>query len=138
VLAVFTGADSYVSPAWYPSKREHGKVVPTWNYAAVHVSGRIRFIEESSWLRELVGSLTDAHERGRAKPWRVSDAPADYIDAMLRAIVGFEIEISDVVGKFKGSQNRPAVDRAAVREALLEGGRSADDVAELVPDSGRS
>lgn len=138
VLAVFTGADSYVSPAWYPSKREHGKVVPTWNYAAVHVSGHIRFIEEASWLRELVGSLTEVHERGRATPWRVSDAPADYIDAMLRAIVGFEIEISDVVGKFKGSQNRPAVDRAAVREALLEAGRSADEVAELVPDSDRS
>ena len=135
VLAVFTGADSYVSPGWYPSMREHGKVVPTWNYAAVHVSGRIRFIEEVGWLRELVGSLTERHERALAHPWRVSDAPADYIDAMLRAIVGFEIEISGIVGKFKGSQNRPAADRAAVREALREAGRSRDELAELVPDS---
>jgi len=138
VLAVFTGADTYVSPAWYPSKREHGKVVPTWNYAAVHVRGGIRFVEEASWLREFVGSLTDEHERGRSAPWSVSDAPADYIEAMLRAIVGFEIEISEVVGKFKGSQNRPAADRVAVREALRGAGRSADEIAELVPDPGPS
>jgi transcriptional regulator len=138
VLAVFTGADTYVSPAWYPSKREHGKVVPTWNYAAVHVRGRIRFVEEAAWLRGLVGSLTDEHERGGSPPWRVSDAPADYIEAMLRAIVGFEIEISEVVGKFKGSQNRPAADRAAVREALRGAGRSADEIAELVSEPGVS
>jgi transcriptional regulator len=138
VLAVFTGPDTYVSPAWYPSKREHGKVVPTWNYAAVHVRGRIRFVEEASWLREFVGALTESHERGRSAPWRLSDAPADYIDAMLRAIVGFEIEISEVVGKFKGSQNRPAADRVAVRGALRKAGRSADEIAELVSDPGRS
>jgi transcriptional regulator len=135
VLAIFTGADGYVSPAWYPSKREHGKVVPTWNYAAVHIGGHIRFIEEAAWLRELVGSLTDAHEAGRPQPWSVRDAPADYIDAMLRAIVGFEIEISSIAGKVKGSQNRSAADRAAVRAALREAGRGADEVAQLVPDS---
>lgn len=135
VLAIFTGADSYVSPAWYPSKREHGKVVPTWNYAALHIGGPIRFIEEAAWLRQLVGSLTEAHEAGRPQPWSVRDAPADYIDAMLRAIVGFEIEISSIAGKVKGSQNRPAADRAAVRAALREAGRRADEVGELVPDS---
>ena len=135
VLAIFTGAEGYVSPAWYPSKREHGKVVPTWNYAAVHVSGRIRFIEEKSWLGDLVRLLTDTHERGHTRPWSVSDAPADYIDAMLRAIVGFEIEIVGVIGKLKGSQNRAAADRAAVREALRAAGRSAEELAELVPDS---
>lgn len=135
VLAIFTGAEGYVSPAWYPSKREHGKVVPTWNYAAVHVSGRIRFIEEKSWLSDLVRRLTDTHERGLAQPWSVSDAPADYIDAMLRAIVGFEIEIAGVTGKFKGSQNRPVADRVAVREALGGAGRTAEELAELVPDS---
>jgi transcriptional regulator len=124
-----------VSPAWYPSKREHGKVVPTWNYAAVHIGGHIRFIEEAAWLRELVGSLTDAHEAGRPQPWSVRDAPADYIDAMLRTIVGFEIEISSIAGKVKGSQNRSAADRAAVRAALREAGRGADEVAQLVPDS---
>lgn len=135
VLAIFTGADSYVSPAWYPSKQEHGKVVPTWNYGAVHIGGHIRFIEDASWLRELVGSLTRVHEARRTQPWSVGDAPADYIEAMLRAIVGFEIEISSIAGKIKGSQNRPVADRTAVREALLEAGRRADEIAELVPDS---
>jgi len=133
VLAVFTGADSYVSPNWYPSKREHGKVVPTWNYATVHVRGTIRFIEDTSWLREFVEGLTDSHERGTPKPWHVSDAPQDYIAGMLRAIVGFEIRISEVVGKFKGSQNRSAADRAAVHAALREADRSAAEAAELAP-----
>jgi len=133
VLAVFTGADSYISPNWYPSKREHGKVVPTWNYAAVHVRGNIRFIEDVAWLREFVGALTDAHERGRASPWQVSDAPADYIEGMLRAIVGFEIRISDIVGKFKGGQNRSPADRAAVHAALCVAGRSPAEAAELAP-----
>ena len=86
VLAVFRGADAYVSPDWYPSKAEQGKVVPTWNYAAVHVSGRIRFIEEAPWLREFVTGLTEQHQRALGAPWRVSDAPADYLTAMLRAL----------------------------------------------------
>jgi transcriptional regulator len=133
VLAVFTGADSYISPRWYPSKREHGKVVPTWNYATVHVTGTIRFIDDASWLREFVGAFTDLHEQGRTEPWRVSDAPADYIDAMLRAIVGLEIRVMSVVGKFKGSQNRSSADRAAVSAALRGAGRSADEVGELAP-----
>ncbi len=133
VLAVFTGADSYVSPNWYPSKAEHGKAVPTWNYAAVHIGGRIRFIQEAAWLRDFVTSLTEANEQGRPDPWHVSDAPADYIDGMVRAIVGFEIKVSSVVGKFKGSQNRSAADRAGVRSALRAAGRSADELAELVP-----
>jgi transcriptional regulator len=122
-----------VSPNWYPSKREHGKVVPTWNYATVHVRGTIRFIEDASWLREFVGALTDTHERGTPKPWQVSDAPDDYIAGMLRAIIGFEIRIADVVGKFKGSQNRSTADRAAVHAALRAAGRSAADAAELAP-----
>ncbi len=133
VLAVFTGADSYVSPNWYPSKAEHGKVVPTWNYATVHVRGRIRFIQDAAWLREFVESLTETHERGRPSPWQVRDAPADYIEGMLLAIVGFEIEVSGIVGKFKGSQNRAAADRAAVAAALREAGHSADEVAEIAP-----
>ncbi len=135
VLAIFTGADSYVSPIWYPSKREHGKVVPTWNYATVHVNGNIRFIEDAAWLRQFVTSLTDLHEQGNRERWHVSDAPPDYIDAMLRAIVGFEITITGVVAKFKGSQNRPAADRAAVGAALRAAGRSASEVAELAPDA---
>ena len=133
VLAVFTGADSYISPRLYPSKREHGKVVPTWNYATVHVSGTIRFIDDVAWLRTLVESLTDVHEAGRPDRWRVSDAPADYIEGMLRAIVGLEIKVTAVVGKFKGSQNRSAADRAAVAAQLRAAGRSAAAVAELAP-----
>jgi transcriptional regulator len=135
VLAIFTGADSYVSPSWYPSKREHGRVVPTWNYATVHINGSISFIDDATWLRQFVTSLTDVHERGRKPRWQVSDAPADYVDAMLRAIVGFEIKVSGIVAKFKGGQNRSAADRAGVNAALRAAGRSAVDVAEIVPNS---
>jgi transcriptional regulator len=133
VLAIFTGSDSYISPSWYPSNREHGKVVPTWNYATVHIHGSIRFIDDASWLRAFVAALTDAHEAGRAGRWHVSDAPADYIDGMLRAIVGFEITVERIVGKFKGSQNRSAADRAAVAAALRAAGRTAEEVTEIAP-----
>ena len=136
VLVIFDGAHSYVSPSWYPSKREHGKVVPTWNYATVHVSGKIRFIDNADWLRQLVTSLTDVHEEGRTGRWHVSDAPADYIEAMLRAIVGLEIEVTRVVGKFKGSQNRSPADRAGVAEALRAEGRSPEEIAEIAPRPG--
>jgi transcriptional regulator len=133
VLAIFTGEDSYVSPIWYPSKREHGKAVPTWNYATVHINGNIRFIEDAGWLREIVTSLTDIHERGRPERWHVSDAPADYIEAMLRAIVGLEISVTRITGKFKGSQNRSAADRAGVAAALRAGSRSPEAIAEIAP-----
>jgi transcriptional regulator len=133
VLAIFTGADNYVSPTWYPSKREHGKAVPTWNYATVHLHGSIRFIDDVAWLREFVTTLTDVHEQGRANRWHVSDAPADYIEAMLRGIVGFEIDVSTVIGKFKGSQNRSMADRAGSRAGLGSAGRTGDELAELVP-----
>jgi transcriptional regulator len=133
VLAIFTAADAYISPNWYPSKREHGKTVPTWNYAAVHVNGTIRFIEDREWLRNFVGVLTDVHEHGSPRPWHVEDAPADYIEGMLRAIVGFEIEVGSVIGKFKGSQNRSGEDRAGVRTALRSAGRTASEVTELAP-----
>jgi len=133
VLAIFSGADSYISPSWYPSKREHGKVVPTWNYATVHIHGSIRFIDDAAWLRAFVTALTDANEEGRAGRWHVSDAPAEYIEAMLRAIVGFEIKIERTVGKFKGSQNRSAADRAGVSGALQAAGRTEQELAEIVP-----
>jgi len=133
VLAIFDGAHSYVSPSWYLSKREHGKVVPTWNYATVHVSGNIRFIEDADWLRQLVTSLTDMHETGRTQSWHVTDAPSDYIEAMLRAIVGLEIDVTRVVGKFKGGQNRSPADRAGVAAALRAEGRSPEDIAEIAP-----
>ena len=133
VLAMFIGPDHYVSPSWYPSKQVHGKVVPTWNYAAVHVQGQIRFIEDPSWLHTLVESLTDENERESAHRWHLTDAPADYIEGMVRAIVGFEIQVSAIEGKFKGSQNRSAADRAAVADALRAAGVTPDDVAQLAP-----
>jgi transcriptional regulator len=135
VLAIFFGADTYVSPTWYPSKREHGKAVPTWNYATVHLQGSIRFIDDAGWLRTFVEALTDEHEHGRVNRWHVSDAPADYLEGMMRAIVGFEIEVSSIVGKFKGSQNRSLADRAGAVAALRAEGRPPEEIAELVPGS---
>ena len=113
-LAVFTGADAYVSPGWYPSKREHGKVVPTWNYTMVQARGPLRAVEDASWLRALVSRLTDHHEATQARPWSVGDAPADYVQQMLRAIVGIEIALTSLVGKWKVSQNRSTADREGV------------------------
>jgi transcriptional regulator len=131
-LVVFHGADAYVSPSSYPSKRVDGRVVPTWNYAVVHARGRIRFFEDEARLHALVLKLTDHFERPRPEPWSVADAPDDYVRAMLRAIVGFEIEITDLVGKFKASQNRSAEDRAGVRGGM--GAAGAGNLDELVRD----
>ena len=117
-LAVFSGPDAYISPGWYPSKAEHGKVVPTWNYIAVHAWGQAEVFDEPERLLELVSRLSDRHEQGRAQPWAVSDAPREYIDAMLRAIVGFALPIRRLEGKWKLSQNRSASDQAGVRTGL--------------------
>jgi transcriptional regulator len=117
-LVVFQDVDAYITPSWYPTKRETGKVVPTWNYSAVHVYGVARAIEDRDWLRRLVGDLTDMHEAGRNAPWAVSDAPDDYVDQMLRAIVGVEIVISRIEGKAKVSQNRNEADRTGVVTGL--------------------
>ena len=132
VLVVFRGADAYISPSSYPSKRTDGKVVPTWNYSVVHARGTIRFIDDEPWLHALVSRLTDHFERVRPEPWAVSDAPPNYVRAMLRAIVGFEIEISELIGKFKASQNRPTGDRAGVRDTL--GAAGVGGLNELVRD----
>jgi transcriptional regulator len=117
-LVVFQGAQSYVSPGWYPSKAEHGKVVPTWNYIVVQARGRLRAIEDAAWLRAFVTRLTNRFEARLPKPWQVGDAPPDYIDTMLRAIIGIEIEVTSLVGKWKVSQNRSAADRAGVAAGL--------------------
>ena len=114
VLALFQGPQAYVSPNWYPSKFQHGKAVPTWNYTLVQAHGTLRAIEDPEWLRALVTRLTERHEDSRPVPWHVSDAPPDYLDAMLKAIVGIEIEVTRVEGKFKLSQNRSAEDRTGV------------------------
>jgi len=119
-LAIFTGPHGYISPGWYATKPQTGKVVPTWNYVAVHATGRLRFFDDAAQLRAIVTRLTETHEAGRAQPWHVTDAPADYIDAMLKAIIGFELTIEKLDGKFKMSQNRPAEDRASVVEGLAE------------------
>lgn len=119
-LLVCTGPDAYISPAWYAAKAEHGKVVPTWNYSSVHLSGRARIVDDAAWLRDVVTRLTDAHETGRADRWRVSDAPACYIDGMLRAIVGVELRVERVEAKAKLSQNRSEADRAGVVAGLGE------------------
>jgi transcriptional regulator len=114
VLLLFQGPQAYVSPSWYPSKKQHGKAVPTWNYTMVQVHGTLRAMQDPQWLRTFVTRLTERHEAGRAVPWHVADAPPDYVDAMLKAIVGIEIEVTRVEGKFKLSQNRDAADRTGV------------------------
>ena len=117
-LAVFSGPDAYISPGWYPAKAEHGKVVPTWNYIAVHARGPVELIEEPERLLQIVSRLSDQHESGRERPWAVSDAPREYIDSMLRAIVGFTLPIRRLEGKWKLGQNRSAADQAGVRDGL--------------------
>ncbi len=118
VLAVFHGPQAYVSPGWYSSKRKHGKVVPTWNYTMVQARGALRVVDDTPWLRALVGRLTEHHESTQAAPWDVSDAPDDYVQQMLQAIVGIEIELSSLVGKWKVSQNRSQADRQGVAQGL--------------------
>ncbi len=118
MLAVFQGPQAYVTPSWYPSKAATAKVVPTWNYAVVHAHGALRVTEDPAWLRTLVGRLTDWQEASRAHRWQVDDAPSDYVQAMLAAIVGIEIPIARLQGKWKVSQNRSAADRAGVAAGL--------------------
>ena len=117
-LVIFAGADAYVSPGFYPSKAEHGKVVPTWNYIAVHAYGTAEVFTDTERLRHLVGALTERHESARAQPWKLADAPTDYIDGMLKAIVGFALPIQRLEGKRKLSQNRSPADVAGVRNGL--------------------
>ena len=119
-LAIFQGPHTYISPSWYPTKKEHGKVVPTWNYAVVHATGPLRVIDEQAWVRRFVEQLTNHHEAHRRDPWKVTDAPADFIDTMTSAIVGVEIPIARLAGKWKVSQNRPEKDRIGVVEGLLQ------------------
>ncbi len=113
-LVVFSGPDAYVTPSWYPSKREHGKTVPTWNYAAVHAYGPVEFFEDEERLRAAVTRLTDLYERPRAQAWAVSDAPEPFVRAQLRGIVGLRLPIARIEGKRKMSQNRPPADREGV------------------------
>ena len=122
VLAVFQGDDSYISPSGYATKAEHGKVVPTWNYAAVHAYGELRVIDDPHWIFAQISALTAANEAALPQPWAVTDAPADYIEKMLGAIVGIEISITRLLGKWKVSQNQPAVNQASLIAALEKAG----------------
>ena len=129
-LAIVRGPDAYVSPSWYPSKAEHGQVVPTWNYLTAHLHGRLVVHDSVDWLRDLVTRLTEAHEASIGSSWQVTDAPSSYIDGQLRAIVGVELRIERIEAKAKLSQNRPAADRESVVSAL-----AASDVADLMRDN---
>jgi len=117
-LAVFSGPDAYITPSWYPSKRVHGRVVPSWNYTVVHARGELRFVEDADWLLKNVSGLTDKNESQRAEPWAVSDAPDRFVAMQLKGIVGFELKITSLVGKRKLSQNRDEADRAGVVDGL--------------------
>ncbi len=125
-LVIVTGPDAYVSPSWYAAKEEHGKVVPTWNYSAVHLTGLVRVHHDPGWLRTAVEELTGEHERGREAPWHVTDAPSAYIDGQLRGIVGVELTVSKVEGKAKLSQNRSRPDRVGVVAGLRQSVRPND------------
>jgi transcriptional regulator len=129
-LVIFLGLDTYVTPNWYAAKRETGRVVPTWNYAAIHAYGPVTFFEDAERLRSVVTELTRKHEGAFPAPWQVSDAPPVYIDAQLKAIVGFELPIVRLEGKQKFNQNRSAEDRQGVMEGLRQTGKS--DVADLM------
>ncbi|PJE44067.1 MAG: transcriptional regulator [Pseudomonas sp.] len=117
-LVIFQGAEAYISPSWYAVKAEHGKVVPTWNYISVQAHGRAKVFDDAERLLQLVSRLSDQHEAERPQPWAVSDAPRDYIDSMLRAIVGFALPIERLEGKWKLGQNRSQADQTGVREGL--------------------
>lgn len=119
-LVIFQGPQAYVTPAWYPSKQQHGKVVPTWNYILVQAHGRPCVIEDAAWLRAQIDALTTLQEGSRADPWAVTDAPADYVAAQLKGIAGVEIAIERIAGKWKASQNQPAANHEGVVAGLRE------------------
>ena len=139
VLAVFYGPEAYVSPTWYPSKAEDGKAVPTWNYAVVHARGRLRVIDDAAWLRAQLGLLTDHNEAAFPKPWRVDDAPRDYTERLIEAVVGIEIVITRLTGKWTVSQNQPRPNQAGVVQGLCaDTSPDAKAMAALIERAGRA
>lgn len=134
-LVAFQGPQGYVTPSWYASKQAHGRVVPTWNYATVHAWGRPRVIEDAAWLRRQIADLTALREGSRAEPWAVSDAPEPFVAAQIRALIGVEIPITRIEGKWKMSQNRPEPDRAGVIAGFRAAGEA--ELADLVTERGR-
>lgn len=133
-LVIFSGPDAYVTPSWYAAKREHGKVVPTWNYSAVHAYGPVEFFTDEGRLLEVVSRLTDLHEQPRSAPWAVSDAPDPFVRSQLKGIVGIRIPITRLEGKRKMSQNRSAEDRAGIADGLASSENPGDHVvAGMIP-----
>uniref|UniRef100_A6VRJ7 FMN-binding negative transcriptional regulator n=1 Tax=Marinomonas sp. (strain MWYL1) TaxID=400668 RepID=A6VRJ7_MARMS len=120
VLVIFQGENAYITPNWYPSKKVDGKAVPTWNYRAVHIKGTINFIHEAEWKLSLLEKLTNTHEQKQPAPWSISDAPQEYIDRLQAAVVGVEITVTDIQGKFKLSQNQSAENKNGVRDGLAQ------------------
>jgi len=133
-LVVFQGPQQYISPSLYPTKREHGKVVPTWNYITVHAWGRPQVIDDAAWLRHQVEDLTSHNEGSRPTPWYVSDAPEPFVAVQLKGIIGIEIPIAHIEGKWKVSQNRPAIDQTGVVAGLRGKGDDAEIMASLVAE----
>jgi len=129
-LAIFLGPDAYITPSWYATKRQNGKVVPTWNYVAIHAYGPLEFIDDPAHARQHITHLTDHHEGDRPAPWAVTDAPEDFIQSMVKRIIGFRLTITRLQGKWKMSQNRPMEDRTGVATGLKVEGKH--DLAELV------
>ena len=125
-LVIFQGAQGYVTPSWYATKAETGKVVPTWNYLVVHAYGPLQVVDDAAWLRAFVTRLTDRFEAERADPWQVTDAPADFVEKQLTAIVGIEIPVTRLLGKWKASQNRVAADREGVVNGLRQRNAAGD------------
>ncbi|WP_106476039.1 FMN-binding negative transcriptional regulator [Phytohalomonas tamaricis] len=127
VMALFHGPQAYVTPSWYPAKREHGRVVPTWNYMVVHVHGRLRFIDDPAWLRRRLAELSDRFEKPRQKPWHLDDAPENFIEGMCRAVIGVEIKITRLEGKRKASQHKPEDERREIHAGLRDYGYNSED-----------
>ena len=136
VLVVFQGTDAYVTPSWYETKRETGKVVPTWNYAIVQVRGTARVIDDQDWLAQQIADLTASQEGPRAAPWAVTDAPAPFIQSQIKGIIGLEVEITEIHGKWKVSQNRPVADRVGVAQGLESETANSSDMVRLVRSYG--
>jgi transcriptional regulator len=135
-LAIFQGPNTYISPSWYPTKQEHGKVVPTWNYTAVHAYGTLRVIDDPVWLRSQLDALTAQHESAFEAPWAIADAPPEFIDRMLGTIVGIELVITNLSGKWKVSQNQPVANREGVMQGLQKNGDSnAVNMAAMIRDT---
>jgi transcriptional regulator len=135
-LAVFYGPNAYITPSWYATKKETGKVVPTWNYAVVHAYGVLRVVDDSSWLRAQLDALTAENEASFPEPWAVSDAPSDHIKKMLSAIVGIEMTITKLLGKWKVSQNQPSQNQVSVVSALRASGRPESEAMAALVEAG--